>query len=104
MYYGILPQIYPVVLGTVIFEWDINIRRSAIMGLVGAGGLGLTFFRQMNSFNYGGVTMVILAILLLIVLGEIFSHYLRKAVIRSEERRVGKECVSTCRSRWSPVH
>ncbi len=66
---------------TVIFEWDINIRRSAVMGLVGAGGLGLLFFRQMNSFNYGGVTMVILAILLLIVLGEVISHYLRKAVI-----------------------
>lgn len=81
MYYGILPQIYPVVLATVIFEWDINIRRSAVMGLVGAGGLGLLFFRQMNSFNYGGVTMVILAVLLLILLAEILSHYLRKAVI-----------------------
>jgi phosphonate transport system permease protein len=81
LYYGILPQIYPVVLATVIFEWDINIRRSAVMGLVGAGGLGLLFFRQMNSFNYGGVTMVILAILMLIVIGEIISHYLRKAVI-----------------------
>jgi phosphonate transport system permease protein len=34
----------------------------------------------MNSFNYGGVSMVILAILLLIMLGEIISHYLRKAV------------------------
>ncbi|RKF17101.1 phosphonate ABC transporter, permease protein PhnE [Roseovarius spongiae] len=81
MYYGILPQIYPVVLATIIFEWDINIRRSAVMGLVGAGGLGLLFFRQMNSFNYGGVSMVILAILMLIILGEIISHYLRKAVI-----------------------
>src|SRR3546814_12469464 len=29
---------------------------------------------------------------------------LRGALIRSEERRVGKECVSTCRSRWSPYH
>src|SRR3546814_4258783 len=28
----------------------------------------------------------------------------RKAIARSEERRVGKECVSTCRSRWSPYH
>ena len=80
MYYGILPQILPVVLGTIIFEWDINIRRSAIMGLVGAGGLGLTFFRQMAMYNYGGVTMVILAILVLVVLGEVVSHYVRKAV------------------------
>ena len=81
MYYAILPQILPVVLGTIIFEWDINIRRSAILGLVGAGGLGLTFFRQMAMYNYGGVTMVILAILALIILGEVISHHVRKAVI-----------------------
>lgn len=80
MYYGILPQIMPVVLGTVIFEWDINIRRAAVMGLVGAGGLGLVFFRQMQMFNYGGVTLVLFAILLLIMLGEVVSHYARKAV------------------------
>ena len=34
MYYGILPQIMPVVLGTIIFEWDINIRRAAVMGII----------------------------------------------------------------------
>jgi phosphonate transport system permease protein len=78
--YGIAPQVLPVVLGTIIFEWDINIRRSAIMGLVGAGGLGLTFHRQMVMFNWPGVTTVILAILVLIVIGEVFSHYVRKAV------------------------
>src|SRR3546814_21078260 len=33
-----------------------------------------------------------------------FSDVSPRAVIRSEERRVGKECVSTCRSRWSPYH
>src|SRR3546814_17836714 len=38
--------------------------------------------------------------------GGIFGRNLgaREALIRSEERRVGKECVSTCRSRWSPYH
>ena len=79
--YGIAPQIMPVFVGTVIFEWDINIRRSAIMGLVGAGGLGLTFHRQMVMFNYTGVTTVILSILLLIVLGEIVSHRVRRALV-----------------------
>ncbi|MBI1384329.1 MAG: phosphonate ABC transporter, permease protein PhnE [Rhizobiales bacterium] len=81
MYYGIVPQILPVIIGTIIFEWDINIRRSAVMGLVGAGGLGLAFYRQMAMFNYGGVTLVILTVLLLIIIGEIVSHYARKAVI-----------------------
>jgi phosphonate transport system permease protein len=79
--YGIVPQVIPVVLGTLIFEWDINIRRSTIMGLVGAGGLGLVLFRQMAMFNYGGVATVILAVLALIVFGEVVSHYARKAVI-----------------------
>lgn len=79
--YGILPQVVPVVLGTVIFEWDINIRRSTIMGLVGAGGLGLVLFRQMAMSNYGGIATVIAVVLLLIILGEVVSHYARKAVV-----------------------
>ena len=81
MLYAILPQILPQVLGVVIFEWEINIRRSAILGLVGAGGLGLVFFRQMNTFNFYGVMSVIVAILFLIVIGEMISHWVRKAVI-----------------------
>ena len=80
MYYGIIPQILPTVIGTIIFEWDINIRRSAIMGLVGAGGLGLAFFRQMHMSNYPGVTTVIMFIFLLIIIGEILSHFLRKKI------------------------
>lgn len=79
--FAILPQILPAILSVVIFEWEINIRRSAVLGLVGAGGLGLAFFRQMNTFNYPGVTTVILAILMLIIIGEVSSHYSRKAVI-----------------------
>ena len=81
MIYAILPQILPQVLGVVIFEWEINIRRSAILGLVGAGGLGLVFFRQMNTFNFHGVMSVIVAVLFLILIGELVSHWARKAVI-----------------------
>lgn len=80
LFFAIVPQILPVVLGTIIFEWDINIRRSAVMGLVGAGGLGLVFFRQMAQYNYGGVTMVVVAVLILIAIGEIISRALRRAV------------------------
>lgn len=81
LWFAILPQIIPVFVGNMIFEWDINIRRSTIMGLVGAGGLGLLLFRQMAMSNYGGIAVVILAVLALIILGEIASHYARRAVI-----------------------
>lgn len=79
--FAILPQIVPVFVGNMIFEWDINIRRSTILGLVGAGGLGLLLFRQMAMSNYGGIATVVLAVLALIVFGEVFSHWARKAVI-----------------------
>ena len=79
--FGIVPQVLPVIIGNLIFEWDVNIRRSTIMGLVGAGGLGLALHRQMASYNYGGIATVIFVILLLIVFGEIFSAWARKRVI-----------------------
>ncbi len=81
MLYAIMPQVLPQVIGIVIFEWEINIRRSAVLGLVGAGGLGLVFFRQLNTFNFHGVTSVILAILVIIFLGEAVSHAVRRRMI-----------------------
>jgi phosphonate transport system permease protein len=79
--FAIIPQVLPQVIGVILFEWEINIRRSAILGLVGAGGLGLVFFRQMNTFNYHGVTTVIIAILGIIIIGEIVSHFTREQMI-----------------------
>ena len=79
--FAILPQVLPQVIGVILFEWEINIRRSAILGLVGAGGLGLVFFRQMNTYNYHGVTTVILAIPGIIIIGEIVSHFTPKRMI-----------------------
>jgi phosphonate transport system permease protein len=81
MLYAILPQVLPQILSVVIFEWEINIRRSAILGLVGAGGLGLVFFRQMNTFNFPGVTTVIIAIFGIILIGEVVSYFTRRSVI-----------------------
>lgn len=81
LWFAILPQVIPVFLGNVIFEWDVNVRRSTIMGLVGAGGLGLALHRQMVSYNFGGVAAVLLVILTLIAAGEVASYFARKAVI-----------------------
>jgi phosphonate transport system permease protein len=78
--FAIVPQVLPVMIGNIIFEWDVNIRRSTIMGLVGAGGLGLALHRQMASYNYGGIATVIAVILVMIIFGEVVSHYARKKV------------------------
>ena len=79
--FAIVPQVLPVAIGNIIFEWDVNIRRSTIMGLVGAGGLGLALHRQMAAYNYGGIATVIAVVFALIIAGEVISHRARKAVI-----------------------
>jgi len=79
--FAIVPQVMPILLGNVVFEWDVNIRRSTIMGLVGAGGLGLALFRQMAAYNYGGVSAVVLVTLGLILVGEVVSHHARRAIL-----------------------
>jgi len=79
--YAILPQVLPQIVSVVMFEWEINIRRSAVLGLVGAGGLGLVFFRQMNTFNFHGVTAVMIMILAIILVGELASHAIRRRLL-----------------------
>ena len=79
--HGIMPQLMPITVSTVIFEWDINMNRAPVLGLVGAGGLGLVFFSQLIASNYAGVTTVLLAILVIILMGELLSAWLRRRIV-----------------------
>src|SRR3546814_8476855 len=47
--YGIVPQIMPAFAGISVFRWDINIRESTVLGLVGAGGIGLQLNASIRS-------------------------------------------------------
>jgi len=79
--FGIVPQILPVFIGNGIFAWDINVRRASIMGFVGAGGIGLEFRTAMVQYQYHKATTVIIAILILVLIGEWISTILRKSII-----------------------
>ncbi|WP_103334802.1 phosphonate ABC transporter, permease protein PhnE [Pseudotabrizicola formosa] len=79
--YGIVPQIMPAFWGITVFRWDINIRESAILGLVGAGGLGLKLQASLNTLAWPQVTMILLLILLTVVASEWVSARVRAAII-----------------------
>lgn len=76
--WGIIPQILPLFIGTAIFQWDINIRRATIIGIVGGGGLGLLFSIKMMAYQYSDATAVLVAILILVLSGEYLSTKLRR--------------------------
>jgi phosphonate transport system permease protein len=73
-----LPQTWPVFFSQVLYSLELNVRVSAILGLVGAGGLGRLIDEVRGFYRYGALTVIILEILVVVVLLEIASNYLRK--------------------------
>ncbi|MBQ2261379.1 MAG: phosphonate ABC transporter, permease protein PhnE [Loktanella sp.] len=79
--YAIVPQIMPAFWGITVFRWDINIRESAILGLVGAGGIGLKLNASLNTLAWGQISVILLLILGTVVVSEWVSSKMRHAII-----------------------
>ena len=79
--YGYWPQVAPAFWGISVFRWDINIRESAVLGLVGAGGIGLQLQASLNVLAWPQVTMILLVILATVVFSEWVSARVRHAII-----------------------
>ncbi len=79
--YAIVPQILPAFFGISVFRWDINIRESTILGLVGAGGIGLQLQASLNVLAWPQVTMIFVVILATVVVSEWISAKVRHAII-----------------------
>ncbi len=81
MAYGIVPQIMPAFAGITVFRWDINIRESTVLGLVGAGGIGLQLSSSLNILAWPQVTLILIAILATVLVSEWVSAKVRHAII-----------------------
>ena len=79
--YGIMPQIMPAFAGITVFRWDINIRESTVVGLVGAGGIGLELNAKIMELGWSSVSVILLAIIATVVISEWVSAKVRHAII-----------------------
>ena len=79
--YGIVPQILPAFAGISIFRWDINIRESTVLGLVGAGGIGLQLDASISTLTWTQVSLILIVILGTVVVSEWVSAKVRHAII-----------------------
>ena len=73
-----VPQILPVYLSHSLYCFEMNVRASAILGYVGAGGLGITINERIGWRDYNGLGMVLLSLFVVVVAIEFFSEHLRK--------------------------
>lgn len=81
MDYAIVPQVLPAFAGISVFRWDINIRESTILGLVGAGGIGVQLESSLARLAWSEITVIFAVILATVVLSEWVSARVRQAII-----------------------
>ena len=78
--YGVLPCIIPRFLAYILYRWEVCIRATVIVGLVGAGGLGRLLSEQLSSFDYPGVATTLICFICLTFIVDLISANVRRAL------------------------
>ena len=75
---AVMPQVMPRFIGFSAYQLDSNLRNSALVGFVGGGGIGATLFTAFQRFDYDFVLTIVIAIIAIVMIGEILSGWMRR--------------------------
>jgi len=78
--FGVQPQVMPRMIGLGLYRFDINFRESAVIGIVGGGGIGATLNTAFERYEFDSAAAILLIIIGLVMLAEYSSGYLRRWV------------------------
>nr|WP_269151543.1 phosphonate ABC transporter, permease protein PhnE [Sutcliffiella horikoshii] len=79
--FALIPQVLPQFVSFVLYVFEINIRASVVLGLVGAGGIGIILSQQLRFYNYPNAMLIILVIFAMVVIIEYISTKIREAIV-----------------------
>ena len=88
VFHGILPELMPQFVTYIFYYWEHNIRASTVLGLVGAGGLGIELLTSVKLFKYQEVATIVLIMLALITVADQISAWARRRILVSEVARL----------------
>ncbi|WP_342558218.1 phosphonate ABC transporter, permease protein PhnE [Metasolibacillus sp. FSL K6-0083] len=80
--YGIIPQLSAMFISIVIYRFDMNLRDAAVLGLVGAGGIGAPLIFAMNGYKWSEVGSILIGLMILILFIEFLSNKIRNKLVR----------------------
>jgi phosphonate transport system permease protein len=86
--FGILPQVFPVLAGQVLYFFESNTRSGTIIGIVGAGGIGLHLAEQIRTLEWQAVSFLVIMILIMVAVIDAVSVRLRAAIIGRAQQPV----------------
>lgn len=79
--FGLLPQVLPIIAGQILYFFESNVRSATIIGIVGAGGIGLQLSEQIRTYDYDQVAFAVIMILVTVAVIDWISSKLRFAII-----------------------
>ncbi|MFO1029377.1 MAG: phosphonate ABC transporter, permease protein PhnE [Acetobacteraceae bacterium] len=79
--YAIQPQVMPRLIGIGLYRIDINFRESAVIGIVGAGGIGATLNTAMERYEYDSAAAILMVIIAIVMLCEYGSGHIRRRLL-----------------------
>ncbi|WP_162601015.1 phosphonate ABC transporter, permease protein PhnE [Paraburkholderia sp. C35] len=79
--YGVLPQVLPMWISYALYRFESNVRSAMVVGMVGAGGIGVVLYESIRSFNYAQTAAVMLMVILVVTVIDLLSARLRERVI-----------------------
>lgn len=78
--FGLLPEVMPVILGQILYFFESNTRSASIIGIVGAGGIGLHLYEQIRTVEWQSVCFIVIMILITVAIIDFISTKLRAAI------------------------
>jgi phosphonate transport system permease protein len=79
--YGVIPQVLPLWISYALYRFESNVRSATVIGIVGAGGIGMVLHDLMSSFHYGMAGAVLIIVVITVVLIDLFSAQIRRLMV-----------------------
>ncbi|WP_127588893.1 phosphonate ABC transporter, permease protein PhnE [Paenibacillus koleovorans] len=81
LWYGVLPQVLPEFFSFTLYRFEINVRSAAILGMIGAGGIGTPLIFALEARSWPRVAIILYGIILMVTLIDVISGYIRKRLV-----------------------
>jgi phosphonate transport system permease protein len=81
IFYGVIPQVLPLWLSYSLYRFEANVRSATVVGMVGAGGIGMVLWDVIRGFQYAETAAVLIMLVVSVSVIDVLSSFLRKRVV-----------------------
>ena len=79
--YGVIPQVVPLWVSYTLYRFESNVRSASVVGMVGAGGIGMVLWDVVRGFEYAKTSAVLIMLVVSVMLIDMASAWLRKRLV-----------------------